>query len=785
MLSLRPVRYRPLSVVFSLSAALLAALAAGCAQSPGEVTLCGGPETPLAAPPPPTVGSFPKVTSLTTLPVAGRRYPDTAVRIDDVEAVPVGCDRFWTTDLDLPVEGDNTFSLVAEASSLNRSDPVMLTITRDTTAPAMPNAVPAVPSTANGTVTVTGDREAGADLRLNGRPVVPPDGGTAFSVEVALAAGANDLSFTAVDAAGNESPAKLVSVTRTSAALPIPRMIYPLRRQRLPDPAFTFYWGSVPLTGLDHYQLQVSDAPGFVGGTYGSVNPTDDNLTLSMALALPGPGTYYWRIGSVDGSGVVTYGPTRAFRVGSVASDVNGDGYTDVVAGVPGWDGGRDILTQDNRGRANLYFGGATMGNTATETPAVQFPGTASGEQFGIAVTVGDLNGDGMAEVIAGAHRSSARARSAGRAYIFLGAATPSETAELILNGQNFDDGFGQEVASGFDLNADGYEDLAVGAWQHDGDTGDLGDNRGRVFVFLGGAELDNVPDLILTGGQALENFGSTVSGGFDLNGDGYDDLAVGGPIADGAGGTIVGAGRALVYYGGPWVDPVADLTLEGQSADEHFGSAVSGAGDMDGDGFDELVSGSPAWEIGGDASRGRAQVFRGALSPATTPAVSLEGAGGCEAFGFTLGGGGDLNGDGYADLAVGIPYSDLGGPNPPSCDNFDTGDLGAVEIHYGAATLDTTADGRFTGEAANDWLGLGLHMTADVNGDTFDDLVFGAPANDQGSSLFGDVGRGYVLFGRAAGWVTQQSAANVNTVVPGAILSNDIGKDGLGGAVW
>jgi len=781
------VRYRPL---LALAPALL--LLAGCGKA-GQVTLCGGDETPQATPPAPLVGAFPRTTTLASLPIAGWRFPDTSLEIDGTEAVPAGCDRLWTATVALPAEGTYNLSLVSRSRTDNPSAATTLTIVRDATPPAAPTATPAAASTPDGTVSVTGSREAGAAVWLNGRPLVPPDGATAFTVEVALAAGTNNLSFTAVDAAGNESAATVVAVDRTGADLTPPRAVYPLDRQPVPSATLTLYWAAGAGAGLDHYQMELGDEAGF-SGAYTATVATAGTTSLSKAVTLPGPGRYFWRAGSADAGGNVTYGRTRSFTVGPVPADVDGDGYSDVLANLPGWDGGANPVVQDNRGKVRLYLGGAAFGSggtAPTETADLEYLGTRSRGEFGISVSAGDLNGDGYADVIVGAHRERGTATYSGRAHVFLGGAAPDAAVDLTLDGQNYQDGFGQQVASGFDLNADGYDDLAVSAWLHDGDTGTTGDDRGRVFVYFGGATLDAVPDLILTGGQARENFGAALGGGFDLNGDGYDDLAVGGPLADAAGGTVTGAGRVVVVYGGPWVDAVPDLTLEGTVADEHFGSTVSRAGDMDGDGFEDLAVGAPAYAVGGTASKGRVRVFKGALAPATAAALTLEGAGGCEGFGTRVSGGGDLNGDGYADLAVGIPYSDLAGGGLPDC-RSTTGDYGAVEIHLGAATLDASADARFTGQADNDWLGLGLHMTADVNGDTLDDLVFGAPNNDLGSSIYGDVGRAYVLFGRAAGWSPlQQSAGAIRdttgtfTPVPGAILPNDGGKDGLGSAVW
>lgn len=772
-------------------AALILLPLAGCGKA-GQVTLCGGTEVPTDTPPAPMVGDFPRITAASQLPIAGWRFPDTALRVDDVEVLPVGCERYWTTTVDLPAEGDHTFTLVSVTDRDDRSGPTVVTITRDTVAPATPalTAPADGTSTAAGTVTVTGTRELGTEVRLNGRPLIAADVADPFSADVPLAAGANVLSLTAVDEAGNVSAAAAVTVTRTSAGTTVPRPVYPLARQAVPSAAsaaplpLAFFWSSVVDATVARFRVQVAASPAFAALLYDQA--TTDPVTLSLTPPALSDGRYWWRVGSEDAGGTVTFSRAVPFSMGPVPSDVNGDGFTDVLAGVPGWDGGRDIRTQDNRGRVHLYYGGTTFGSTPAETPSLRYDGLRAGAEFGIAVTAGDLNGDGYADVAVGAHRDDAIARGAGRVFVYLGGAAPDTDADLILDGQNFGDGFGVKVVSGFDLNADGYDDLAVAAWLHDGVTDNTADDRGRVYVFFGGSSPDGVPDLILDGGEALENFGVGIAGNVDLNGDGYVDLAVGGPIADA--GALADAGRVVVYDGGPWTDAVADLTLTGLQAGDHFGSSVTGAGDMDADGFDDLAVGSPAYAIGGDPSRGRAHVFRGGLSPSTTPGLAIDGAGGCEAFGVSISGGRDLNGDGFSDIAVGAPFSDLAAGSPLFC-AATIGDYGTVELQFGAATLNAAPDARITGEAANDWLSIGLHVTGDTNGDRLPEVVMGAPNNDEGSNLFGDVGRGYVLFGRTgtSPWGAQRSAGTIQSdaAAPGAVLSNTIGKDGLGGSVW
>ena len=136
-------------------------------------------------------------------------------------------------------------------------------------------------------------------------------------------------------------------------------------------------------------------------------------------------------------------------------------------------------------------------------------------------------------------------------------------------------------------MNGDGYADVIVGASGSDAGGADAG----RAYVFFGGPGLDAVPDLTLTGAAAGDYFGGSVGAAGDVNGDGYADVIVGAGQND-AGGS--NAGRAYVYFGGPGMDAVADVTLTGAAAGDIFGFAVGTAGDVNGDGHDDVVVGAP-----------------------------------------------------------------------------------------------------------------------------------------------------------------------------------------------
>jgi len=402
--------------------------------------------------------------------------------------------------------------------------------------------------------------------------------------------------------------------------------------------------------------------------------------------------------------------------------------------------------------------------------------------------------------------------------HILYGGTLPAADIDQTLNAFNSQDGFGDPVISGFDFNGDGFHDLAVGAFQYDDPNLGGNDNRGRAYLWFGGPPqggtigdpIDTVLDLIFTGPAPFANFGGAMAAGFDFNGDGYDDLAIGAPAADNF---ATDSGQVTIYFGGPNADTVADVTLRGDNPGEHFGAAVSGAGDMDGDGFDELAVGAPSFSPGGTQSLGRMAVFAGAPSlttaPITTPAFVVNGLGACESFPFRLSGGADLNSDGLADLVAGVPFSNLASssiacvaaPGAPAL----SGDHGLLQVHFGSAPLSGAASwgARFTGDIADDRLGFGLNLSGDINGDGAPDLVAGSPHNDLGSPIFGNTGRVYVMFGPGdgistgdptrPGWAAPGNQTNVRNLDPssatrldGATLTNDGGVgDGMGTSLF
>ena len=382
------------------------------------------------------------------------------------------------------------------------------------------------------------------------------------------------------------------------------------------------------------------------------------------------------------------------------AGDVDGDGYDDlIIGGLLNDAGGTDA------GRVYVFSG-------RTGETLYVFTGEAAEDIFGNAVaSAGDVNGDGFADLIVGAPMNNADGTIAGRAYVFSG-----QTGDIIyvFTGEGADDRLGWSVASAGDVNGDGFADLIVGAPQNN--AGGL--YAGRTYVFSG----KTGDTIYVFTGEAGDTFGVSVASAGDVNSDGIADLIIGAYLH---GGTNVG--RAYVFSGQTG-DTIHVFT--GEAADDRLGWAVASAGDVNNDGYDDLIVGADRNDAGG-YNAGRAYVFSGQTG-GTLCVFTGEAAN--DRLGWSCSSAGDINGDNYDDLIVGAWGNATGG--------FHAGRA----YVFSGKTYDTLYT--FTGGPGSDWLGASVASTGDVNGDGFDDLVIGSPGYDVGGS---NTGRADVFLG---GWV-------------------------------
>lgn len=230
---------------------------------------------------------------------------------------------------------------------------------------------------------------------------------------------------------------------------------------------------------------------------------------------------------------------------------------------------------------------------------------------FGVSVaTAGDVNGDGYSDVIVGAYYSGQA--FPGRAYVYHGSAVGlSPTADWTAEGDQEWSGFGRSVASAGDVDGDGYDDVIVGAYAYDNGQVD----EGRAYVYYGSANgLSPTPNWTAEGDQGgvfgtCTCFGYSVSTAGDVNGDGYSEIIVGAFLYDNG---QDGEGRAYVYHGSPaGLSLTTDWTAESDQDNAMFGASVATAGNVSSDGYGDVIVGARAYSHD-QVYEGRAYVYHG-----------------------------------------------------------------------------------------------------------------------------------------------------------------------------
>jgi uncharacterized protein (DUF2147 family) len=447
----------------------------------------------------------------------------------------------------------------------------------------------------------------------------------------------------------------------------------------------------------------------------------------------------------------------------SGAGDVDGDGLDDLIIGADRADPSGKL----GAGRSYVVFGKKTgnvveLSNVSGGIGGFLINGGAPGDYSGISVSsAGDVNGDGLDDLIIGAARANPSGRlGAGRSYVVFGKKT-GNVVELsnvsggiggfLINGGAPGDRSGISVSSAGDVNGDGLDDLIIGADGAD-TSGKL--EAGRSYVVFGKktgnvVELSNVSGgiggFLINGEEAVSYSGISVSSAGDVNGDGLDDLIIGAYGADSDNRSE--AGRSYVVFGKKTGNVVelsqvsagtGGFAINGEVSGDYSGISVSAAGDVNGDGLDDLIVGADGVDPSGKLEAGRSYVVFGKKTgnvvelsqvSAGTGGFAINGEVSGDYSGISVSAAGDVNGDGLADLIVGSPNASPGNRNGSgrSYVLFSGRKFTNSVIQFGNTGNDT-----LTGTANSQSL-VGAQGNDQLNDGNFTDLVlYGGAGSDR-----------------------------------------------------
>ncbi len=433
-------------------------------------------------------------------------------------------------------------------------------------------------------------------------------------------------------------------------------------------------------------------------------------------------------LSSLNGSNGFRLDGVGAIACVSDAGDVNGDGFDDVIIGAPGF-----FTNALNSGSSYVVFGKATGFDVKLDLSSLdgsngfRLDGAAVRDFAGRSVSsAGDINGDGFDDVIVGADRADLNGKDSGASYVVFGKANGFD-AVLNLSSLDGSNGFrldgvrkydvlGYSVSDAGDVNGDGFDDVIVGAFRADS-NGHY--NNGSSYVVFGKAagfaaaidlsSLNGSNGFRLDGVASSSLSGRSVSSAGDVNGDGFDDVvvgAIGADYGDYSGSSYVVFGKATGF------DAKMDLSsldgrngfrLDGVARFDFSGSAVSNAGDVNGDGFDDVIVGASGADPNGDTSGanyvvfGKANGFTAAINLSSLDGSNgfrLDGEHGYDFSGSSVSSAGDVNGDGFDDLIIGASGADPNGENSGSSyvifGSRDIGQGGELPEVTGTADDDT-----------------------------------------------------------------------------------------------
>ena len=371
----------------------------------------------------------------------------------------------------------------------------------------------------------------------------------------------------------------------------------------------------------------------------------------------------------------------------------------------------------------------------------------------------GDVNGDSYADVLVSIFTNEFGVSKDGKVQLFLGTGNGLSTSPVWNTEGKSGSNFGESIANAGDVNGDGYYDIIIGASRYTNGE----DNEGGAFIYYGSSSgLASTPSWTMEINQANSFFGVSVSTAGDVNKDGYSDVIIGSSFFDNG---ETNEGRIFIYLGSSsGLSKTPFFTAEGDQVNAFFGKSVACAGDVNKDGYSDVIVGAPGYDHG-QLNEGRAYLYLGTYMGMTqSPAWTGESNQAEAAFGNSVATGGDVNGDGFSDVIIGANRFDDGLSN-----------VGKIFVYEGSANgFSLYPDWTFTGSKIDGNMGISVASAGDINGDGYGEIIVGAYGyNPQDPN--GDV---FVFYGSSHGTSNDLIIIDKNKY-PGSFMGQSVASAG------